>query len=75
MEVLIFFHTVMDGHQRKINALAYMKKLESFESIYSMVTLLRSLLYCKLAAVNLYGKNKDIISGVSTDIQSCEELK
>ena len=59
----------------KQNALAYMKKLESFEFVYSMVTLSRSLLYLKQAVVNLQGKNKDIVSGVSTVMQCCEELK
>ena len=42
-------------------ALAYMKKLESFEFVYS-----RSLLYLKQGVVNLQGKNKDIVSGIST---------
>ena len=59
----------------KQNALAYMKKLESFEFVYSMVTLSRSLLYLKQAVVNLQGKNKDIVSGVSTVMQCCEDLK
>ena len=57
----------------KQNALAYMKKLESFEFIYSMVTLSRSLLYLKQAVVNLQVKNKDIVSGVSTVMQCCED--
>ena len=59
----------------KQNAPAYMKKLESFEFVYSMVTLSRSLLYLKQAVVNLQGKNKDIVSGVSTVMQCCEDLK
>ena len=59
----------------KQNALAYMKKLESFEFVYSMVTLSRSLLYLKQAVVNLQGKNKDIVSGISTVMQCCEDLK
>ena len=52
-----------------------MKKLESFEFVYSMVTLSRSLLYLKQAVVNLQGKNKDIVSGVSTVMQCCEDIK
>ena len=40
-----------------------------------MVTLFRSLLYLKEAVVNLQGKNKDIVSVVTTAIQCCEELK
>ena len=59
----------------KQNALAYMKKLESFEFVYSMVILSRSLLFLKQAVVNLQGKNKDIVSGVSTVMQCCEDLK
>ena len=59
----------------KQNALAYMKKLESFEFVYSMVTLSRSLLFLKQAVVNLQGKNKDIVSGVSTVMQCCLDLK
>ena len=57
----------------KQNALAYMKKLESFEFVYSMLTLSRSLLYLKQAFVNLQVKNKDIVSGVSTVMQCCED--
>ena len=56
----------------KQNALAYMKKLESFEFVYSMVTHSRFLLQ---AVVNLQGKNKDIVSGVFTVMQCCEDLK
>ena len=52
-----------------------MKKLESFEFVYSMVTLSRSLLYLKQAVVNVQVKNKDIVSGVSTVMQCCEDLK
>ena len=37
----------------KKNALAYLKTLESFEFIFSMVTLSRSLLYLKEAVVKL----------------------
>ena len=40
-----------------------------------MVTLSRSLLYLKQAVVNLQGENKDIVSGVSTVMQCCEDLK
>ena len=40
-----------------------------------MVTLSRSLLYLKQAVLNLQGKNKDIVSGVSTVMQCCEDLK
>ena len=69
-----FLYTVVDGHQR-INELAYLMKPESSEFVYSMVTLFQSLLYLNEAVVNLQGKNKDIVSGVSTGMQCCEELK
>ena len=47
MEILIFLYTVMD-HGRlmiKKNPLAHMKALESFEFLYSIITLQRSLSY------------------------------
>ena len=43
-----------------------MKKLESFEFVYSIVTLSFS---------SLYLKNKDIVPGVSTVMECCEDLK
>ncbi|SMN12515.1 hypothetical protein SPBRAN_1297 [uncultured Candidatus Thioglobus sp.] len=48
----------------KKNALAHMKALESFEFLYSMITLHRTLLYLKEAVVKLQGKSQDIISGI-----------
>ena len=60
--------------QDKQNALAFMNALESFEFIYSMITLYRSLSYLKEAVVKLQGKNKDIVSGVSIIMQCCHEL-
>ena len=59
----------------KKNALAYLKALESFEFIYTMVTLSRSLLYLKEAVVNIQGKSKDIVSGVVIVMECCNELK
>ena len=59
----------------KKNALAHMKALESFEFIYSLIALSRSLLYLKDAVIKVQGKNADIVSGVSTVMQCCEELK
>ena len=61
--------------RRQKNALAYMKALESFEFIYSLVTLFRSLLYLKEAMVKLQSINKDIVSGVVTVMECCNELK
>ena len=74
MEVVIFLYTMMDGHQRIKNILACMKKLEIFEFVYSMVTLLLSLLYLKLTVVNLQCKNKDIASGEFTVMQCYDKL-
>ena len=52
-----------------------MKALESFEFIYVLITLQRSLLYLKEATVKLQGQNQDIVYGVTT-IQRCfTELK
>ncbi len=53
----------------KRNALAHMKALESFEFV---ITLQRSLSYLK---VKIQGRDKDIVSGVSTIMQSCDDLK
>ncbi len=59
----------------KRNVLAHMKALESFEFIYSMVSLHQSLFYLKKAAVKLQIKDTDIISGMSTVMECCSELK
>ena len=59
----------------KRNALAHMKALESFEFLYSMVSLHRSLFYLKEAAVKLQGEDTDMVSGMSTVMQCCNELK
>ena len=56
----------------KQNVLAYLKKLESLEFVYSMVILSRSLLCLKEAVVKLQGKNKDIVSGYPL---SCSAVK
>ena len=81
-EVILYgdsdFPLYSDGHwspEDKRNALAYMRGIESFEFIYSMVTIHRSLLYIKEAVVKLQGKDKDIVSGVSVVMKCCEELK
>ena len=55
------------GHQKIIyNALAHMKALESFEFIYCIITLQVPYLILKEAVVKIQGKDKDIVSGVST---------
>ena len=48
----------------KKNALAHLKALESFEFVYSLVTLFRSLSYIKEAVVKLQGKSQDLVSGM-----------
>ena len=45
--------------RRQKNALAHMKALESFEFVYSIITLQRSLSYLKDAIVKIHGKDKD----------------
>ena len=61
--------------ENKRNALAHMKALESFEFVCPMITLQRSLSYLKDAVVKIQGKEKDIVSGVSIIMQSCDDLK
>ena len=56
------------------NVLAiYMKALESFEFVYFMITLQHSLCYLKEAVVKIQDKDKDIVPGVSTIMQSCDD--
>jgi len=59
----------------KRNALAHLKALESFEFVYFLVTLQRSLLYMKEAAVQLQGEKQDIVSGYACIEQCCSDLK
>ena len=59
----------------KKNALAHLKALESFEFVYALITLQRSLLYVKEAVVKLQGKGEDISSGIVVIQQSCTQLK
>ena len=59
----------------KKNALAHMKALESSEFVYCIITLPFSLSYLKDAIVKIQGKDKDIVSGVSTIMESCVDLK
>ncbi len=60
----------------KKNALAYLKILESFQFIFSLVTQQRTLLvYMKEAVVKLQGKKQDIVTGIAL-VQDCiKELK
>ena len=59
----------------KKNALAHMKYLESFEFIYCMSTISRSLMYLKETHVEIQGEEMDIVGGVSTAMECCDELK
>lgn len=80
-EIIIYgggnFPQYSDGWtaEDKKNALAHMKCLESFEFIYCMTTISRSLIYLKKTAVKLQGEEMDIVGGVSTAMECCEELK
>ena len=49
----------------KRNAQAYLNTLLSFEFVYTLVALQRSLMYLKEVAVKLQGQNQDIASGVA----------
>ena len=59
----------------KKNALAHMKSLESFEFVYALITLQRSLLYVKEAVVALQAPRQDLVSGVVLIERCCTELK
>ena len=59
----------------KKHALAHLKALESFEFVYALITLQRSLLYVKEAVVKLQGKGEDISSGIVMIQQTCTQLK
>ena len=49
----------------KRNAQAHLNTLLSFEFVYTLVALQRSLLYLKEATVKLQGQHQDIASGVA----------
>ncbi len=80
-EVILYgnseFHNYNDGWsaEDKRNTLAHMKALESFEFIYCLVTLSRSLSYLKGAVVKVQGKDQDLVSGMSIIDKCCTELK
>ena len=59
----------------KRNALAHLKAIESFEFVYVVNTLHRSLYYLKEAIVTLQGKSEDITSGIVLIQQCCEQLQ
>ena len=61
--------------QDKRNAQAHLNALESFEFVYTLVTLQRSLLYLKEAVVKLQGQSQDIESGVALIEQCSKEIQ
>ncbi len=80
-EVIIYgnseFESYNDGWNagEKKNSLAHLKALESFEFVYSLVTLFRSLLYVKSAVISLQGPSNDLISGISKVKECCRDIK
>ena len=52
--------------ENKRNVLAHLKALESFEFVYVLITLQRTLLYLNEATVKLQGESQDIACGVTT---------
>ena len=71
------FQTFNDGWtgEDKAVAMAQLKALESFEFLYTLVTLQRSLMYFKEAAVKLQGEQQDLASGI-VQVEKCsKELK
>ena len=80
-EVILYgddnFETYNDGWiaDDKRNALAYLKILESFDFIYALVTLQRSLMYLKEAVVKLQGEDQDLVSGVLLVEQASDALQ
>ena len=59
----------------KRNAQAHLNALESFEFVYTLVTLQRSLLYLKEAVVKLQGQSQDIACGVALIEQCSKEIQ
>lgn len=59
----------------KRNAQAHLNALMSFEIVYSLVTLQRSLLYLKEAVVKLQGPSQDIASGVALVSDCAAQIK
>ena len=58
----------------KRNAMVYLKTLESFEFIFSLVTLQRTVQYLREAATKLQGNIQDIASGVVLIEQARKDL-
>ena len=73
METIVFPFIVMDGHQKTKKCTRLHESSGIF--IYSLVTLFRSVLYLKEAMVKLQSIHEDIVSGVVTVMECCNELK
>ena len=80
-EVIIYGNSDFEAYndawlpEDKRNALAYLKAIESFEFVYVLICLQRSLLYLKEATVKLQGQSQDIAYGIITIQRCCTELK
>ena len=59
----------------KRNAMVHLKALESFDFIYSLVTLHRTLLYFREPAIKLQSKSSDIASAVGLMLDCLNEMK
>ena len=58
----------------KKNALSHLKAIMSFEFIFVVTSLQRSLLYFREASVKLQGSDQDIARGVALVEELCTEL-
>lgn len=59
----------------KKNALAHIKVLESFEFVFTLTALQRSLMYLKEATVFLQGQKQDLVSGLNKIAECCSQLQ
>ena len=74
-EILTTLSMITGPTEDKRNALAFLKGLESFEFIFSMVALSRCLMYLRDAVVRVQGVGQDIVSGVRSVMECCKELE
>ena len=78
-EVIIYGNSDFEAYndawlpEDKRNALAYLKALESFEFVYVLFALQRSLLYLKEATVKLQGQSQEIAYDITTIQRCCTE--
>ena len=71
------YQTFNDGWtgEDKAAALTQLKALESFELLYTLVALQRSLMYFREAAVKLQGEHQDLAAGLIQVEKCAKELK